>query len=176
MSLSPWQFSVFFIWRNFQLFSQAVEDRTFCMTNAPTTCANSCAGVVTQLGRTLLLSTSSSPIFLKSAYYALFFLPQPCTQTCTVVCGFWYFYRRICSNVSEFQLANNSHVLFQRWPPQPAQPQLWQQQQRQQLQQQQHRRKWTSVNTQFPCSLTNVMKVASTTVATTTAPAIWMKL
>merc|ERR1712192_271925 len=26
---------------------KAVEDRTFCMSNAPTTCANSCAGVVT---------------------------------------------------------------------------------------------------------------------------------
>merc|ERR1711971_34575 len=48
---------------------KAVEDRTFCMSNAPTTCANSCAGV-------------------------------PCTQTCTVVCGFWYLYRRICSNVA----------------------------------------------------------------------------
>merc|ERR1712025_294126 len=48
---------------------KTVEDRTFCMMNAPTTCANSCAGV-------------------------------DCSQTCTVVCGFWYFYRRICSNVA----------------------------------------------------------------------------
>merc|ERR1711928_234057 len=80
-----------------------VEDRTFCMTNAPTTCANSCAGV-------------------------------PCTQTCTVVCGFWYFYRRICSNVASSTCTTTTvattttaaATTTKTWP-----PQLWQLQQHQ---------------------------------------------
>merc|ERR1712243_534117 len=25
---------------------------------------------------------------------------QPCTQHCTVICGFWFFYRRLCSAVA----------------------------------------------------------------------------
>merc|ERR1712105_316590 len=64
---------------------KAVEDRSFCMLNAPTTCANSCAGV-------------------------------DCSQTCTVVCGFWYFYRRICSNVPR--------QLVQQQPQQPPKRQI----------------------------------------------------
>ena len=73
--------------------SQAVEDRTFCIANAATTCANSCAGVVTK---------SFSYYFgkkVKRSSHNLFSLHQSCTETCTVVCGFWYLYRRICSNV-----------------------------------------------------------------------------
>ena len=31
------------------MISQAVEDRTFCMANAATTCANSCTGVVIKI-------------------------------------------------------------------------------------------------------------------------------
>merc|ERR1711872_858107 len=49
--------------------TQAVEDRTFCMAQAATTCANSCTGVSGD-------------------------------ETCTVICGFWYFYRRPCSNAN----------------------------------------------------------------------------
>ena len=27
-------------------------------------------------------------------------LPKACTQTCTVICGFWFFYQRLCSAVA----------------------------------------------------------------------------
>ena len=36
---------------------------------------------------------------VKCSSHNSYFLHQSCTETCTVVCGFWYLYRRICSNV-----------------------------------------------------------------------------
>ena len=40
------EFLFLMVLNRYMMISQAVEDRTFCMANAATTCANSCTGVV----------------------------------------------------------------------------------------------------------------------------------
>merc|ERR1711973_711396 len=66
--------------------TQAVEDRTFCMANAATTCANSCTGA-------------------------------SCDETCTVICGFWYFYRRPCSNANPTGCTTTTRATTTSYPP-----------------------------------------------------------
>ena len=115
-----------------ELVPQAVEDRTFCMANAPTTCANSCAGVVTKLifipFEILYLSFSVVHRNLHCCLWILVLLPSHLLQCKWTIQTVPIMFSYKFSNVSELQTAStSSYKCCFRWQHQRAQLQLWRQ-------------------------------------------------